>query len=356
MLFYAFLIIFAIGFAGATLTAPAKIDNTTQTLLALSNAASINDTNVVAAKFQTQDFSASASGLTSLETKILGMLKCTDVKSTTFVLNSELHLVGESANLTSLQADTLNVGAQIVATPGSIVYTQALNSTIISPDALQVSNSTNAARVTSGNIDITNRFLESLVYLGTDMTASTYFNYQSSVFSSLLLPGSTGIQYGSFNFALGDLIDGFTLRLTGSGFYTCNGDDENSFAFCIGNTTSLNDLGTLPLEIILGGDALDRLTIQGQQIEMAFIFECTLSVNKITSTTFANIQAFGNFFVANDGFGILGQEHVYQKTSTIDVDDGLQLSVWGIIGSSGTGHFLPFPRLVLEQFRVERLK
>ncbi len=351
MLFYAFLVILSL-----SLTTPAKIDTTTQTLLSLSNAASINDKNLVAAKFQTQDFSASASGLVSLELKASEALTCTDLKSTTFVLNSELHLVGESSALTSLQVDTLDVGTHIVATPGTLVYTQSLHTTEISPDALQLSDSANALRVTSGNIDITNRFLESVVYLGTDMTASTYFQFQSPIFSSLLLPFGTGIQYGSLNFALDELTTGFTLRLSGSGFYTCNGDDENSFAFCIGNTTSLNELGTLPIEIILGGDPLDRLTIDGQQIELPFIFECTLSVNSVSSTTVVHIQAFGNFFVANNGLGINGQEHVYQKSSTIDADDGLQLSVWGIIGSSGTGHFLPFPRLVLEQFYVERLR
>jgi hypothetical protein len=247
-----------------------------------------------------------------------------------------------TVELQSLQSNSILIGTTAILDATGINYTDGKNSVRFASDHILVSDDVNSLDVQIGNIEISNKVLSSLVFIGTDMNIST----TGTGGAFLFLPTPSGFQSGSLNFS--NLYTGFTLRITASGTFVTNNIDTSDFTFCIANT--ILSVDKQPQQIILG-DSLDGLGIFSASNNLPWNFSGILTINAIENDTIT-MQSFGNFWMVENG-SLIGPEQTYQKTSQLF--NGLELSFWGIISQS-SGITVPIPSMTLQQLSIEQLR
>jgi hypothetical protein len=337
--------IITISISASALTSSTNISSSNQTLLDLSNVASIDNTHLVAEKFQTSTgFAVANSNVTANVVNVLHDVTNTGSATVnTFVLTSELKWPEPTVELQSLQSNSILIGTTAILDATGINYTDGKNSVTFASDHILVSDDVNSLDVQIGNIEISNKFLNLLVFIGTDMNIST----TGTGGAFLFLPTPGGFQSGSLNFS--NLYNGFTLRITASGTFVTNNIDISDFTFCTANTTLSVD--KQPQQIILG-DSLDGLGIFAETNHFPWYFNGILTINAIENDTIT-MQSFGNFWMISGDGSLIGPEQTYQKTSQLF--NGLELSFWGIISQS-SGITIPIPSMTLQKLSIEQLR
>jgi hypothetical protein len=337
LIFFSIFIIITLSISATTLTRPPLVN---QTLLDLSNVASISNTYLVAEKFQTPNGFKVADetmncNILSLAHDIVNTKTTT---ASTFILTTELKVPSSFVEPQNFQSNHIFLNNTSLDA-NQIMYTENKNSMLVSNEQVVVSNETSSTNILIGDITITNRFLSSLVFVGTDMKIST----TSPNGASLFLPSEGGSQFGSLSFG-NNVYSGFTLRIIASGTFTTSGFGSK-FRFCIGNTELMVD--GLPQQVILGdvNDGLAFNTTEPFGSPWRFVGILTVNSNMNDSI---ETQSFGQFSMGVGGPA--AAEQIYQKTTTIF--NGLESSFWGIINPVSETFV---PTMILHQLSMEQL-
>ncbi len=339
LLFFVFTII-TIVISSVALTQPSKINSSTQTLLDLSNVASIDNTHLVSDKFQTENgFTVANSNITcNILTVSNDAANSGGAIVNTFVLTSELKWPNPIIEPQSLQSNSILLGTQSLNANG-ILYTENESSVLFS-DHVLISDEFSSLDIKIGDIEISNKFLTSFVFIGTNMNLST----TGSGGTFLFLPSPSGFQSGSLNFS--NLYQGFTLRVTASGTFTTAAFFSSSYMFVIGNTSLTVD--GQPQQTILG-ELSEGLSIPYNSFSSSWTFHAIITMNVFENNNTLTMQSFGVFQMEDDTN--IAPQNICQKASNLF--NGLQLSFWGITSSTSE---LSLPVMTLQQLHIEQLR
>jgi hypothetical protein len=335
LIFFSIFIIITLSISVSTLTRP---PSSNQTLLDLANVASISNTYLVAEKFQTPNGFKVADETMNCNILSVSTINTNASTVSTFILTSELQVPNSFVEPQNFQSNHIFLnGTSLDA--NQIMYTDNKNSMLVSNEQVVVSSDTSSTNILIGDITITNRFLVSLLFVGTDMKISTTTPNGASLF----LPSLGGSQFGSLSFG-NNVYSGFTLRITASGTFTTSGFGSK-FRFCIGNTELMVD--GLPQQVILGDvtDGLAFNTTEPFGSPWRFVGMLTVTSNMNDSI---EIQSFGEFSMGVGG--PVAPEQIYHKTSTIF--NGLEISFWGIINPVSETFV---PTMIMHQLSMEQL-
>ncbi len=326
--------------------APATVSNLQQIS---DNVEIVDTTSIQAAGFQdtAKDFSAiggsvECKGLTS------GSVLADSVTANTITVSTLVApslTIGEvKTNLVTLASSQFNSSFS----DSKIVYADTSSSKLntITPGSVVLSDvsTTQAVTITSDNIvfNLTSgqlKSLESLRFMASDLTQATT---TPPTRATLLMPAVTPVQFGSLTIPLAQLRLGSTFRITANGIHANLSGTVRVMTICVANTSTQS--GFQPAQIILG--VLDRDGINVQDGSGQWVYECTFSINIISTPATSWFQAAGKMIAQTSG--LLSQNAFRNTNTSVDIQAGLQLTIWGTWDAASA-------QLMLNQLYVEQL-
>jgi hypothetical protein len=302
----------------SAITASGFIDNTGFSAInGTVKTGSMNTNSIVAHTFTTNEFKSSTLTAPDLE---INEVKTNLVQLDATILNPTSIVYADTA---SDQTTTLQSTSIILANSNTTT------STTISPNNI-------VFHLTPGNI----KNLESLRFLASNLSQSTT---GASGIATLLLPVGGGIQFANLNIPSVDLKTGSTFRVTATGTFTNLAVTDSVATLCIANTE--NKTGNQPSQIILGVLTTDGMFMPANATGQ-WVYRCMFSITDRTTPASTSIEAFGDATIRHGGNNFLSLfDH---SNSTIDTQQGLQLTVWGSWNQIGG-------TLFLQQMFIEQL-
>jgi hypothetical protein len=313
------------------------------------NVTVVDTTSIQAAGFQdtNKDFSA-----------IGGSIECTGLTSGNIVSDS---VTANTITVSTLVAPSLTIGE--VKTDSVILASSQFNSSLsdskivyadttssktntITPSSVVLSDTstTQSVTITPDNIVFTLntnqiKSLESLRFMASDLTQATT---TPATQATLLMPAVTPIQFGSLTIPLAQLKLGSTFRITANGTHSNSAGALRYMTICVANTQTQS--GFQPAQIILG--VLNRDGVYVGDGSGQWIYECTFSINIISTPATSWFQAAGKIIAQTAGSV---SQNAFRNTNTsVDIQAGLQLTIWGT-WDAGLAQF------ILNQLYVEQL-
>jgi uncharacterized protein YdeI (BOF family) len=301
----------------------------TDTLQNLDNIAanvSIVDSAIQASGFKTQlGFSA-----------IIGTVKA-DTLNTSSLLSQTL--TSNKFQTTTLEASTLEINNlktnsielksapnSGIFNPTSIVYTNSNQTNTLQADSIVLLNGDANLNISSDNIIFHQssgkiKELESIRFLASNLTQSTI---GSPGVATLLLPAVGGSQFGNLTIPLADLKLGSSFRIIASGTFVNLAVTDRVATLCISNTEAKT--GNQPSQIIIGVFNADGMFMLANT-RGTWIYTTTFSISNIQNPASSAFEAFGNSIVrSNDACRL---NVVANSNTNIDIQQGLQLAIWG---------------------------
>jgi hypothetical protein len=319
------------------------------TLNQISANVSIVNTNVLAAGFQ--DSSATFSAVTdvlkcdvaTISNSVSNTLTTNDLVTTIFVapILQTNELKTNSIQLNAAQATSTLNSTSIIYSNSSSNDTNTLeaNSILLENKSTEESTTITSNNVTFHLNSAKIKNLESLRYQALNLAQSTVF---TPGVPTLLLPTSNGLQFGNLTIPLADLKVGSTFRLTGFGTYFIQTPPGNQFYLLIANTeTKINNQ---PTQVIISHfpHPIGFVTTSSG----SWIYTTTFSINNIDNPASTSFEASARMIAKTSG--TINQVVLSQISSNINLQQGLQLSVWGAF-SGNVGGQLTLNKIYLEQ-------
>jgi hypothetical protein len=301
--------------------------DTLQNLDNIAANVSIVDSGIQSSGFKTQLGFSAIIGTVKADTLNTSTLSSqtltTNQFQTSAVEASALEINNLKTNTIELKSDP-NSG---IFNSTSIVYTNSNQTNTLQADSIVLLNGDANLTISSDNIIFHQsngkiKELESIRFLASKLAQSTI---GSPGVATLLLPAPTsGVQFGNLTIPLTDLKLGSSFRITVSGTFVNLAVTDRVATLCISNTEAKT--GNQPSQIIIGVFNADSMFMLANT-RGTWIYTTSFSISNIQNPASTTFEAFGNSIVrSNDACRL---NVVANSNTNIDIQQGLQLAIWG---------------------------